>query len=776
MLLTYSDGAPAVRRNPTHRVRQRGLRICALEAGDHRASQRSLRIPELNHSPRTPQPDPHPGIPPDLQKRVHTDLRSWKDALSDEAIKSLTEAQGRSTRDSTMGARGRPTAHRRRTSSSPLKSAVRLGPQHLAPAAREIIGLGYTIDFPEGAGARIHEPEVPPPEAWGYNAKALREAALAKKWPDLELISSLQWGFSDYSSDTPPVCTFLPHLKSAYVLTDEFRAAAQEEIRNGWFSSPSSRPTTLPFHTSPGGLVPKSTAGKYRLIWNASAPSPDDPRGMVRMGSAEPAPICANANTTLPESFNFEWGSIERNSEALNVLASAAVASGAPLLGTTIDLEKWFRMHAVASNERWKTQTFFDGAYRTDRRLQMGRASSAHHGQRVTFLLVSLIQDRAISEPWGITAEAYEDQRTYSKLMEWRARRRVLFPDEPMQSSLAHVSSFQDDITFFAVGLPAARAVERAARETLDAFSVRTSSKPAANMPFAPTFTTIGARYDLRNAASPKCLPSEETLAKLDRYISEWKGSAGRPLPLQHVQEGVGVLAFVARFVTRGARFCNEAYASLQAEPHTARSTAVISHKAVADAERLLTLIRSGNCAPLISDPLAWYAGRQALACDASGSTECGGWGTCALGYLGSGLWPESTRRALADGALSISVLELLCCGILLQQAHAAGLLEGRRHIAIENDNASAVAAINSARARSRPMRRALTIVHDLQAAIGIHVTALHLRSEENSIADSLSRGLASNARRESKARFGHADRLAVPPQLATWLSAILER
>lgn len=125
---------------------------------------------------------------------------------------------------------------------------------------------------------------------------------------------------------------------------------------------------------------------------------------------------------------------------------------------------------------------------------------------------------------------------------------------------------------------------------------------------------------------------------------------------------------------------------------------------------------------------------------------------------------------------LSISVLELLCCGILLHQAHAAGLLAGRHHVAIENDNSSAVAVINSARARSKPMRRALTIVHDLQGAIGIHVAALHIRSEDNHIADNLSRGLDSPAKLESQSRFGRADRLAVPSELATWLSAILER
>lgn len=112
----------------------------------------------------------------------------------------------------------------------------------------------------------------------------------------------------------------------------------------------------------------------------------------------------------------------------------------------------------------------------------------------------------------------------------------------------------------------------------------------------------------------------------------------------------------------------------------------------------------------------------------------------------------------------------------LRSRADKAGVLVGKHQIVTENDNASTVESINSARARSLPMRRALAIVHDLQSTICIQIVTIHIRSEDNSIADRLSRERYTQAAEESRALFGRADRSPTPPQLDQWLTSIVER
>lgn len=87
----------------------------------------------------------------------------------------------------------------------------------------------------------------------------------------------------------------------------------------------------------------------------------------------------------------FEWSSINSNNESLAILASVEVFTKLPLLGHTLDIGGWIRQHAIASADVWKAHIFFDGAFREDKRLQMGHASAAHIVQRMSFLLAEPI-------------------------------------------------------------------------------------------------------------------------------------------------------------------------------------------------------------------------------------------------------------------------------------------------------------------------------------------------------------------------------------------------
>lgn len=59
----------------------------------------------------------------------------------------------------------------------------------------------------------------------------------------------------------------------------------------------------------------------------------------------------------------------------------------------------------------------------------------------------------------------------------------------------------------------------------------------------------------------------------------------------------------------------------------------------------------------------------------------------------------------------------------------------------IRVDNASACACINAGRALSKTMRRALNVITNIQEAHGCRVIAQHVRTEDNVVADLLSRG-----------------------------------
>lgn len=83
-------------------------------------------------------------------------------------------------------------------------------------------------------------------------------------------------------------------------------------------------------------------------------------------------------------------------------MAETARNSNLPILGRNFDLNIWFRQLTSSMLERWKTFFYIEGGFREDQRMQMGRNSSAQHGQRVTFLLAEILQQIAIEEGWGM--------------------------------------------------------------------------------------------------------------------------------------------------------------------------------------------------------------------------------------------------------------------------------------------------------------------------------------------------------------------------------------
>lgn len=88
-----------------------------------------------------------------------------------------------------------------------------------------------------------------------------------------------------------------------------------------------------------------------------------------------------------------KWTSTDDINVSLVVLAQAAEARNCTLVGTTIDFASWFRTNSIDLSELVKYSTFWQGEFRQDLRMQMGRAAAAHNAQQTSFLLVRLIRE-----------------------------------------------------------------------------------------------------------------------------------------------------------------------------------------------------------------------------------------------------------------------------------------------------------------------------------------------------------------------------------------------
>lgn len=153
-------------------------------------------------------------------------------------------------------------------------------------------------------------------------------------------------------------------------------------------------PPSIPFQVHHGSLELKKD-GSPRFVWNGSWPKPGTTHSMLQDPNGVWNHISSNSNTVLPHELVYEWVAIASNSEMIEIVASGARASGIPLLGRGYDLRKWFRQLPIATTELWKFVVHANGGFREDQRMQMGRAASAHSGQRTSFLIAHLLQTMA---------------------------------------------------------------------------------------------------------------------------------------------------------------------------------------------------------------------------------------------------------------------------------------------------------------------------------------------------------------------------------------------
>lgn len=697
------------RRNPSRRYREKGYFVVPQEKA-FGVEARQRKFPLGDQAPATIPPDEPIVVPGHLSAEVKQNLKNWEDCFATNAIHRLQGARKRLDKDDEQRIAGNHM-HRRRAVPGNSSAEVRIGLNEYHPTVVKVIRAGFTLELPKKSPPKICAVVPLQRRDWGFDAERLMQDGMSIDWRDKELLFYLKWGFYDYSPDTPPICSFSPHQKKIWEAGGEFEEAIQES----WIGESQDHPPTIPFQVTPGS-VERKRDNSWRLVWNASWPALGTHESLVNTSDSGWIPVSSNANTRLPENLQFEWGAIEINNEILEILADGARCAGEKLLGTTLDLKKWFRQLAMSKGERWKTTMHVMGEFRQDKRMQMGRSSSAHSAQRTTLLIAELIERAARSERWGLEEDEWTaagKRENWSRLQHWRSQRRACFRADPRQDGVLVVTTFQDDITVFVIGEYTARDAAIGIRRLLhERYKLRLSKKEEANMPFSERFSSIGAIYETSDLNNIVCKPRSEKIENFRAGIESMRRKAGRVVPLLYLQTFVGLHHFLSRSVNDGNFRCNFAYRCLRSLPETRSPTGVVGHELIADAEELLCLLQSGDLARITQDPTFLHPGLQGANSDASGSagTLGKGWGVCVMGYIASGGWNLRVRKALGDGVISLSPLELLTIAFALYVGVESGTIGTNEQIVIRNDNESACNAVNTQRAFSLPMLEALRV------------------------------------------------------------------
>lgn len=130
------------------------------------------------------------------------------------------------------------------------------------------------------------------------------------------MLNFLQLGFSDYSSNNPPVSWSALPSASIYKHWDVLKANVQDEIDKDCMSTAWKHPQTSPFRLIPGAVIFKPRSPhKFRVIWNASVPGSNSPDSFVENGAGVRIPMGTNVAAKLPSLLDLDWLSIEQVGE-----------------------------------------------------------------------------------------------------------------------------------------------------------------------------------------------------------------------------------------------------------------------------------------------------------------------------------------------------------------------------------------------------------------------------------------------------------------------------
>lgn len=147
---------------------------------------------------------------------------------------------------------------------------MRIGWQDYGIELRKFIRKGFVVKIDDQGKPEVADWGILTNKDWGFNAEETKRRAIKIQWSDKDLISSLNFGFRDWSDSEMPASAASPHKTKVTKYRGPFNDLVKRSTKKGWFKEPSWIPRTLPFRIAPGNIKPKRTPGKYLLLWNLS--------------------------------------------------------------------------------------------------------------------------------------------------------------------------------------------------------------------------------------------------------------------------------------------------------------------------------------------------------------------------------------------------------------------------------------------------------------------------------------------------------------------------
>jgi len=586
-IITCKKGTPMYRKHPTRKMRRDGQRLTELRP-DHTVGLAAFPL----QSPPVTSP------PPVLEDRANSELNAlvdehiscFEDAVTEDALRKIMQMKTRMVTDWQHATGDVGSAHRTRARANRKDGELRLGLSEYKPAMRKIIKSGKTLFFPRNGKPHITEVDEIPDDEWGFCASKIREKAIHMDWPDKELISFLKYGFHDYSERTPPVSSMSPQQKTAMEHIDKFHEDIKEDMAKGWIQKEHTLfPSFIPFRIIPGSVVPKKQVDKWRVVWNASHPRPDGFSGAVFDEEAGLIPINSNIATQLPHYLSFEWTALESIALSIAILEPLARELDVPILGRTYDFSGWFRQMKMARTEGWKSNLMLNEGFHIDMRMQMGRAASAHSGQRLASLLAEILAQTAQEEQWGY--DGFTEQQL-QQIDSWKTQRRNIWSCSK-QSRTIIFPVFQDDLTVLCLGQHVANEVHKKSTEILQYFEVDVSTKPEASKPFSSEFDSLGATFKLQPSGQWTCSPSRKSIEKFDEMLAEVQSWNDNLVELLRMQKIAGLFYFISKFVRNGRARCNEVFRLLSPIPGLNRPYTRVTKRLIEDMQTLAADVKS---------------------------------------------------------------------------------------------------------------------------------------------------------------------------------------
>lgn len=674
-----------------------------------------------------------PSKPPNSlkQKIERSDQRAITTEESEEMVrKFITDAQ-------TDLVQGGKCKHRARQKLGVKKHELRVTAAQMTETTRAVLEAGWTL-IRDKEGWSILDPSDTSDLNWGFNATRLKTEAERLGWKDLAILHELLYGFDDLSAETPAICCASPHQSQAIKNAQPFEMLIIKEVEAKWYTEPGDMPLTWPFRLVPGSVVPKRQIGIFRLIWNLSWPARRTANSAITNGQTT-RPLASNDNTTIPSWMRFEWPTIAANNQTIAILNTLAQRIGAQVVGTTLDFKDWFRQLAASKKDWWKAQVVTREGCRIDKRVQMGRKTSAFHGQRLAYLIAEIIEDAADTEQWathGLTKER-KDQVT-----EWMRERATL---GKRQHRAFRVSPFQDDLTILAVGEHATSHILRRIKEILAQLVIALSPKPEANKPFSTRFDSIGASYNTSDASHIKITPTESIRCKLREVIEEARKNRNKLVDLEVIQQWTGLAQFISSFIKDGRFYLNSAYAAIAGSNHirTAIPHAMVTTEMVADFERLEKELDAPGQDALQDSHTVWDCGDNNLHVDATAPevADGRGWGVVMGERFQRGAWPAEVVELINSGHLSINHLEFMALVLGVEMmAELRMFPTGGARVLLRGDNDGVCGIVNRLRADGVVMRHLLRELKHVCDAHDVRPWMEHISGEQNETADKLSR------------------------------------